>query len=314
MGLRRIAAALSALLLLTNVAQATDRKFHGETSFVEPGDDGDAPPDSPPDPVPSDPPPDPAPSEPPPSDPTPSDMPSDSPPDPGSDPTTDPSVDPSSDPSSSPPPDTTPDDSESGSGGSGTINDTPPDEPTVIYYFNDCCCDSGFVDGGGDGGSAPGIPPTRVNIVSALLKFALKASSSRNSQFSIKIGLAQQGNAPLTNSAVYLASLRTITLTIGSADFTGTFGTKGRFSYSAGDSSYKGQLNPTRFLQLNAKGLNLAELLGLDLSSPGNKTATENIALTVTDLSGQVTTLFNQTVQFNYVVANNGAKGFATVP
>jgi hypothetical protein len=315
MGLRWIATALSTLLLLTNVVQATDKKLHAGASVTEPRDDGSDSTDSPPDPSPDPTPSDPTPSDPTPSDPTPADpTPSDPTPDPSTDPSMDPSTDPSSDPSSNPTPDPAADDSGAGSGGTTDV----PDEPTVVYYFNppddSCSCDTGFDGGSGGGGTGVAGQPPIVRIVSALLKFSLKSSSARNSQFSIKIGLAAQNAGPLVNSSVYLGSLRTITLTIGSADFTGVFGASGKFSYSGGQSSFKGQLNPTRFLQLNARGLNLAELLGLDLSSAGNKTAVENIALTITDLSGQVTTVFNQAVQFNYVVARSGAKGFAAVP
>lgn len=99
----------------------------------------------------------------------------------------------------------------------------------------------------------------------------------------------------------------TVTLTIGSASFTGTADSKGRVS-----TPFEAKLVADgQILMIEASGLNLVELFPIDISD-GSHTVTVPISVSATQTTGTTTTttaLSSQNVTFNYFVKNGRAMG-----
>lgn len=247
----------------------------------------------------------------------PADPPSDTPSDPPADPPSDPSDSPSDPPDSSPSPtDDSPTDMPPNYSPDDVVPDFSSPQPNVFDGWVDQTTDAGGDDGcwcqSGDGGTTVVIltpPPPSPPV---LIRFSDKASNERSSRLSIKLSLAGWSGSASASQAAVLASLRTLTLTIGSASFTGNFGAHGNVVYSSGQSSFKGNVKPGSALSLNAKGFSLVELLSLNSGAAGPSSTVENLTLSATDSAGQVITFYSALTRLDYTVTAGRIKGMGS--
>jgi plastocyanin len=140
-------------------------------------------------------------------------------------------------------------------------------------------------------GTTPPVPTSPTNN-GGTIKFSVKASDTNGSRskFQIdKIDISSMASQlPSNRGKPTLAGLSNMYLYLGSAVFTGTVDSKGKVS-----GPFSARLAGGRLLTIQAKGLDLVSLLGLDLTTDGTKTVPENVAVVATDSTGTAIVLFS---------------------
>ncbi|HLX64199.1 MAG TPA: hypothetical protein VKX17_23200 [Planctomycetota bacterium] len=178
----------------------------------------------------------------------------------------------------------------------------------VMLAFNASAMGNG---NGGNGGGGKG----RTKI-----QFQFDTSSTANSQFFAKIdvsaALSQLGNSGTKSHNDDLAGY-TLTLTIGSATFSGVADAKGKITANSTATPpvpFSAKLTANgKILQIMANGWDLKTLLGVDTTKTSGQVTVEiDVSASKTDsTSGQTMTvaLSTQSVTFNYSVKGTTVKG-----
>ncbi len=177
--------------------------------------------------------------------------------------------------------------------GTGTGTSTSIGTETATGTGTSTSTSTGTGTGTGTGSGAS-TAPTKPGITSATFKFAVKQSdlNGSHSRFSMQIAIAPLlSQLPKTKRGKpTLAGLGSVTLWLGSASFTASVNAKGRV---AGAFSIRLTAGKTPTITIQAHGLNLIALLGIDAASDGAKSIPAGIAAVATLPSGAQVVLYS---------------------